>query len=195
MKAEVFVVVVVGLLLLMAVFPQHIYDVPNAMFFSTSLLLLERRQLTAFAVLYPLSCLNRETTILLTLLFAVHFFGQMDRRTYWLHLAFQCMVYALIFVTIRLVFAGAPGHDFYPSLVSNLQRYIQAPLTTTILLLVVAAIAGLLLVKWQRAPLLMRTALLIFAPILIVMHLLIGRAFEVRVFIELLPVVSIIGVS
>src|ERR1043165_6626612 len=101
----------VEILLLLAVFPRQvqIYDMPTAMFFALGLLFLERRQLTAFSVIYPLSCLNRETTILLTLLFAVHFYRTLDRRSYWAHLAFQCVVYAVIFVTIRLIFANAPG--------------------------------------------------------------------------------------
>jgi len=195
LRAGLFVIVTVGILLLIAVFPQHVYDLPTAMFFTLSLVCFQRRQLLPYVLLFPFSCLNRETTILLTLLFAVYFFRRMDRRTYLLHLVFQLVVYGVIFLAVRWIFANAPGQDAYFNPRFNLQIYAARPLLTAIFLGLAALVVGLVRIKWRRAPELCRTAFLVFAPILVVMYVLIGRTFEVRVFIELVPVVGIIGVS
>ncbi len=194
-RAALFSVLVMELLLLIAVFPLHNYDVPTAMFFTLSLGFFQRGRLLAYACLFPFACLNRETTILLTVLFAVYFFRRLDRGAYLRHLLFQFVVYVGIYGWLRWRFAGFPGQAVYFDPLGNLQMYAQSPIATIIFLVVVAVIAWLVVAHWRRAPALMRTAFLVFAPILFVLFFLVGRSFEISFFIELVPVVAVIGTS
>lgn len=195
MRADLVVILALAALLLIGIFPQHVYDVPTAMFFTLALLFFQRRQLRTYACLFPLVCLNRETAILLVLLFAVYFASRLPAREYLFFLLFQLVIYAAVFAALRLAFADAPGQALSISLADNLRTYAGSPLSTALLLGLVGAVGALVARKWYRAPALMRTALLVFAPILVVMYLLVGRSFEVRVFIELVPVVAIIATS
>lgn len=196
LRADLFAIVVLGIFLLMAASPRQVYDAPTVMFFTLSLAFFQRRQLLAYELVFPLACLNRETTVLLVVLFAVYFFPRLDRRVYCVHLLCQAIVYGLVFVALRYwLFASAPGTAVEFRLQENLLMYVRSPMTTLLFLCGTVTLLVFVAYKWQRAPVLMRTAFLVFAPILAVMYLLIGQTFEVRVFMELVPVVAIIGVS
>ena len=194
-RASRFALVMIGLLFLLAAFPRHTYDIPTGMFFTLALVLIRREHLKLYALLFPLICLNRETAFLLTLLFAVYFYRTLDRRSYWLYLMYQGIVYIVIRVVLTWAFANMPGHPFSFRLIENLERYASGPFTTQIFLLFLVALTFLLVIKWQRAPALMRTAFLVLTPPLVVLYFCFGWSFEVRVFIELLPVIGIISTA
>jgi hypothetical protein len=195
LRAEKFVLAVVVMLFLMIILSQHIYDVPTALFFTLALALLQREKWSAYAWLFPFVCLNRETAILLTLLFGVYFFTRMDRRLYLWHLGYQLVVYLVIRIALMSIFADVPGSPLYFRLAENLQLYANEPVATNMFLLFVVMVLCIVAARWRQAPGLMRTAFLLFAPILTLLYLIAGVSFEVRVFVELLPVVAIIGSS
>lgn len=194
-KIALSVIVASEVLALMAVFPPHIYDIPTAMFFTVSLALFARRKFIPYLILFPFACLNRETTILLTVLFAVFFFGRLEKKAYLILLVSQIIIYAVVFLAVRIAFRDTPGREFFDALLYNLRIYASVPVLTAILVDVFLAVFLVVNHKWERAPYLMRTAFLVFAPILTIMYLFIGVSFEVRVFIELLPVIIVIATS
>jgi len=194
-KAALFALLMVGILFAMIEYPKHNYDVATAFFFTLALVLLQRERLIAYACLFPLICLNRETALLLPLLFAVHFFRKLEPKLYWGSLFYQLISFLVIRVALMWIFAQVPGSMFYFRPAENLQMYSMAPLTTNFFLLFLVTVVCLVAAKWTSAPALMRTAFLIFAPILVILYLFLGTSFEIRVFVELLPVVAIIGAS
>lgn len=194
-RANWFALVMVLTLFILASYPKHTYDIPTAMFFSLALALLARRQLMPFALVFPLICLNRETAFLLTILFAVYFYRRLDRRSYWLALIYQGTVYLAIRSVLIWAFADAPGRPFVFRPLENWERHINAGFTNQIFLLFLIAVTVILATRWQRAPALMRTAFCVFTPVLAVLYFVFGWSFEVRVFIELLPIVAVIGSS
>jgi hypothetical protein len=195
LRAEMFVIVMMAAAVSLSMFQRKVYDLPTALFFTLTLAFFQRRQLRAYALLFPLATLNRETSILLTLLFAVYFFRRLDRRAYLLHLVYQLVIYGTITIALRVIFADLPGQSVYFQLPTNLQLYRRAPIGATVLFLSMLAILALVWIKWRRAPQLARTAFLVFAPLLTLFFFLVGWGFEVRFFLELLPVVMIVGVS
>ena len=195
LRAEMFVIVMMAAAVSLSKFQRKVYDLPTALFFTLTLAFFQRRQLRAYALLFPLATLNRETSILLTLLFAVYFFRRLDRRAYLLHLVYQLVIYGTITIALRVIFADLPGQSVYFQLPTNLQLYRRAPIGATVLFLSMLAILALVWIKWRRAPQLARTAFLVFAPLLTLFFFLVGWGFEVRFFLELLPVVMIVGVS
>jgi len=194
-RANWFVLVMVLTLFVLASYPKHTYDIPTGMFFTLALALIQRRHLQLHAWLFPFICLNRETAILLTLLFALYFYRRLDRRLYWFHLIYQALVYLSIRIALMIAFADTPGHPLVFRLLENLERYTRGPFATQIFLLFLVALTFILATKWQRAPALMQTSFLVFTPLLVALYFCFGWSFEVRVFIELLPVVGVIGSS
>jgi hypothetical protein len=195
LHADRFALLMAGLLFLLAAYPKHTYDVPTAMFFTLALALLKKGRFKLYAWLFPLVCLNRETAILLTVLFAVYFYRRLDRRVYWIYMGYQTVVYVLIRLALMWIFAGEPGQPFYFRPMENWKIYTSAIFTTNIFLLFVIAVGYILFLKWRSSPALMRSAFLVFTPLLAVSYLLLGVSFEIRVFIELLPVVGMIAAS
>jgi hypothetical protein len=194
-RANWFVLVMVLTLFVLASYPKHTYDIPTGMFFALALALLQRRHLHLYAGIFPLICLNRETAFLLPILFGVYFYRKLDRRSYWFYMIYQGMVYLTIRVVLAWAFADTPGHPFAFRLVENLERYASGPFTTQIFLLFLVALTFILVTKWRRAPVLMRTGFLVFTPLLVVLYFCFGWSFEVRVFIELIPIIGIISAS
>ena len=194
-SSHLFVLAIGVMLFLLIMRSKHPYDVPTAMFFTWSLALLQRERFKAYAFLFPFICLNRETAILLPALFGVHFFSRMDRRSYLVLLIYQLAVYAGIRIELMWIFADNPGSEFLFRPRENLQFYADNPVATYLFILFVATVLCLVAARWRQAPPLMRTAFLIWTPVLSVLYLISGVSFEVRVFVELLPVVAIIGSS
>ena len=55
-------------------YSNYVYDFPALFLFTFGLLLLHQRKWNYFLILFLISCFNKETTILLTLFFAIHFY-------------------------------------------------------------------------------------------------------------------------
>jgi hypothetical protein len=191
-RAVRFAVISLFFLLLISAFPKHTYDVPTAMFFALALLLVARRQLLAYMLLFPFMCVNRETSILLTILFAIYFWRKLDRRTYLALLAVQVLIFLAIRLTLTWTFADLPGSDIWIRPGRNWQMYVNDRPATILFLLAAGLLACLVESKWNRAPELARTAFLIFAPLLGALYFLSGVSFEIRVFVELVPVVALL---
>jgi hypothetical protein len=191
LRADLFVLLNVELLFPFIVRDKHIYDVPTAFFFTLALGLLKRERFTAYALLFPLICLNRETAILLTLFFGVYFFQKMAMGEYLARVGYQALVYAAIRIYLFFVLAEAPGVTAFFRPVENLRMYIEYPILSAIFLLCVSAVLLLVILKWPRADRFLRTAFLTVAPALALIYLIFGVTFEYRVFLELFPVVMI----
>lgn len=192
---DLFVLGMVSILFLLIMADRQLYDLPAAFFMTVALVLMQRRKLGIYAFLFPLICLNRETAILLTVLFAVYFFRRLERRIYLIHVIYQLAMYIAIRLVLLWIFADAQGTSFYFRPIENLQLYAREFVASHMFLLLIVVVMGIVAARWRHAPELIRTAFLIFAPTLAVVYLCFGVSFEIRVFVELLPVVAMIVVS
>ncbi len=167
---------------------SKVYDLSTAAVFAFSLGFLARQKFGNFYALYPIGCLNRETMFLLTAFFAVHYFWRMRTAGYLLGLAYQGSAFAGIRLVITKIFEDNPGQPFYFWPLRVLTDYASRPIETAVLILVVAVLAYAVVRRWSEKPVFLRSACLVLGSLLIVLHLAMGMAFEIRVFAEVYPV-------
>jgi hypothetical protein len=185
----------IELLFLIIIKDQKIYDISTAFFFTLGLALLARYKFIMFSVLYPLACLNRETTIILTLFFMVYFFRRMKLEIYIVALTYQVFIYLIIRLVIMQVFSQNPGTIAYFRPLQNLLAYLNNPFLTFVFISLIVILLFIIINKWFEKPLFLRTAFLIFISTSSIMYFLFGVSFEIRVFIEVYPIALLLSLQ
>ncbi len=186
----------IGLLCLPPFFTatNYVYDPPTLMLFTAGLALMERRSWSAYLIVFLLACINKETTLLLTVIFVlVSFTGplQLERRRFWLLLAAQILIVLLARLILMSVFAGNPGGAVNFTLFKNVflltgQTYTLPEVVTWI------GVILLLFYRWPEKPLFLRRGLWILLPLFGLM-LFFGLVNETRVFYEVYPLALLLA--
>lgn len=173
-------------------FSRQIYDFTTLWLFTLALACLARARWSAFGVVFALACINKETTILLTVVFAAHY--AFDRRTmaaptFWRLLGFQLIVFAVIRGGIGYVCRTNEGGAVEMHLFDHNQHVLEYPMEMSkrLWILIAAILAGMW--GWRGKPALLRHALAVLAPILLVVGLTVGQLDEIRAYYEVYPVV------
>jgi hypothetical protein len=184
-----YLIAFVGTLAFMFLFIWHgkVYDAATGAFFALSFALLQRRKLTAYYLLFPLACLNRETAVLLIAVFVFHFY-RWNMQRWMCGAAYQVIVYGIIRAWLMWLYAGVAGAAFVFRPVANFWLFVYSPTLTAVHWLLFAAVIWLCVRRWQEKPLLLRSAFVVLFPALMAVYLLIGWSFEIRVFAELFGV-------
>lgn len=174
----------------MIVFYQErkVYDLSTAVFFAYGLGWIARRKYALYFLAFPLACINRETTFLLTIIFAVYGCWRIDWKTWIFGLGYQGVVFGVVRLFLVTHFADLPGGDFLFRPLENLYQFLMVPLLTATHLCVFIAVTWLCLRNWKMKPSLLRTSFLILATSITMLYLVFGWAFEVRVFAEVFPI-------
>ncbi len=173
---------------------NKVYDLSTAAIFAFSLGFLARAKFGNFYALYPIGCLNRETMFLVTIFFAVHYFWKMRVAEYLLGLAYQWSVFVAIHLFVSKIFEGNAGQSFYFWPLRVTTDYLSSPVLLVVLILTVAAAVYFIKRQWTGKPAFLRSAVVIILPVLFVLHMAMGMAFEIRVFAEVYPVVWVLMV-
>lgn len=166
------------------------YDFTTLATFSWCLVLLHRRQFWLYQVVFFVACINRETTYLLTIFFTLYFFQALFRRTYLLHILAQLGSFFVIRLVMLYAFRENTGVVAQFNFFLNLREFVTYPLATAATVAVFVGVGWLILARWHKMPIIVQTVLLAFTPPLVIMWLLLGRSFELRVFMELLPALA-----
>ena len=185
----------VGLLALIGLPPffyaADLYDPPDLFLFTLGLALMARRSWEWYMVVFSLASANKETSILLTLVFAIHFLrgGAWRRAPYSGLLIAQLAIYAVIQGTIRWAFQDNPGMGADFHLFTNLTYLPLYPLPS---LLSALAIAWLVTSRWREQPAFLRSAVWIGVP-LFVLTLFMGFLSEFRDYYEVYPILLLLA--
>jgi len=170
---------------------SHIYDFPTLLLFTLGLGLMLRRRWRTFLVVFFLSCLNKETTILLTLVFAIHFrkHSGLSASACRSLLAIQVFLFLAVKTTLAALYRNNPGELAELHLFDdNLDLIRKYPLST------VFAWGGFILLvfyRWPDKPAFLRHSLWVLPPLL-VLGMIFGLADELRIYYEACPVVALI---
>ncbi len=139
-------------------YASYIYDPAQLALFTTALLLIARRNLRAFAAVFALACINKETAVLLIPLAAYAWRGRLPRR----RLAGFVVGLGAVYLAIRLALAWAfrnnPGSLLEFHLLDHNLALLSAPWNIGGILLA-AALAFLLLYRWRDKPVFLRVGL------------------------------------
>jgi hypothetical protein len=82
-------------------YTNYIYDIATLTLTTFSLSLIVRQRWNTYLVVFLLACINKETAILLTLVFTVHYFARLERRRFAALFAAQIAIFGLIKVRSR----------------------------------------------------------------------------------------------
>jgi hypothetical protein len=172
----------------------HIYDL-TVLFFMTFLLwAMATKRHVLYLVVFAASCLNKETTILMSVAYAAVFFRRMVFTRYAIMLAAQIAIFVAIYMPIRMAYKDNPGsgmevhlHEqfaYYKSHLSN--GYVLA-----IFSIAIALFLFLLTFRWNEKPQFLRRAAVMIVPHMALVFY--GAApGEVRNLYEIVPLISML---
>jgi hypothetical protein len=187
-----FVVPIAGFLLLPLFFSHgYVYDFATLACFAWGLGLMARGRWWPYCIVFFVSCWNRETTILLAMVFVAAYVGRLARPKFFALLAYQIGVACAVKVVLECVFGSNPGSTFQWHAFAIFREPLPiSPGWIAIWLLFIVSLAWRLRAK----PHFLRRAATLFIPLLAI-YLLAGRPHELRIFYEFLPVATLLLVS
>ncbi len=189
---EALVVVAVAGLTQFFCYQNYVYDFPMLFLSTLALGLLVRRRWALFLLVFAAACMNKETTILFTLVFGLHFRRPADlpRRTYAALLLTQLGLYGLIRGALWAVFRNNPGGIVEIHVLDhNLPFLGPHPLPA---LFAWGAFVLLLAQGWADKPRFLKDALWMLLP-LVVAAFFFGFVDELRVYYEVYAVVLLLA--
>jgi len=172
----------------------YIYDFPMLFLFTLGLAMLLRRLWLAYLVVFLLASLNKETSILLTLVFAFHYWRNLERGIFYRLLVAQLILFIAVKMGLAWIFRANPGGMFEYHLPDQIRAIQSMPGLALFLGLILCGLGVLIARRWLEQPLFLRHALFIAIP-LGILYLFFSMPFELRVFYELYPVVLLMVVN
>jgi hypothetical protein len=165
------------------------YDVPGLLFFTIGLTLLYKEQWGLYYPLFLLATFNRETSVLLSVLFLFTSAGKHPWKWIAGHIAIQAVLWTTAKLILYDLYGTTPGHGIIieEHLLSNLE-YLTKPKYYPILLSSIGYlwIPTLLLNKYISDSFVRKTVLasLLFIPAIFYS----GSILELRVYLEFIPI-------
>ena len=169
----------------------YIYDFTTLFLFTLGLATMTRQKWETYLLIFIFACVNKETTILLTCIYAIHFFRhpKLNLSTYLFILAIQIVIYTSIKIVIDSLFLHSPGSTVEFWLERNIQLLLNPYSISNYLQWFV--LGFLVIYKWSEKPLFLKQGLLILIPLL-------GTTFfwgwinELRDYYEAYPIVILL---
>jgi hypothetical protein len=170
-------------------YTSFLYDFPLLLFYTLGLIFLYKRDWKTFLVIFLIGCFNKETTILLTLIFYVYYRSKLRKGLFNKLLFAQLAVFVIVKLLLFIIFNSNPGTFVEFHLVDhNLRLLAGYDLTLA------ASLLGFVLLvfyKWKEKPDFIKTSLLAFIP-LVFLSLFLGYIDELRDYYEVYPSVIIL---
>lgn len=197
-RDEIYPVLIVFAGLVLFQFCHTIYDLATAFLFTLAFLYVFRANKVKYLIVFILACFNRETALLLILFYVVLWFifkltyGKRDTKYSVGMILIQVYIYGLITYCLRLFFQYNIGLPLWVQPWQNLMRFVHNPLLTLVHISVTVLILWMVFRDWKYKSDYLKLAFLVITPVLVVMYLVFGQAYEVRVFWEIYPVVGLL---
>jgi hypothetical protein len=172
---------------------SYVYDFPTLCLFTLGLAFLVRARWTAFMVLYPFACLNKETTLLLTLLFVAYEGrnGRISPSLFRRLLVVQLGMYGLIKLGLTAVFRGNPGGVTEFQLLHNLELVVFPYSYSISTAFTTLGVALMLFYGWARKPEHLKKGFWIL-PVLLGLTFFLGYLDELRDYYEAYPIILLL---
>ncbi len=172
----------------------NMYDFPVLFFFTLGLNLMFRRSWTWYLLVFALGTLNKETTIVLYLVFAAYFYSRLERPLFVRLSAWQLGLFAAIQGTVRYMLRGNPGTALEWHLNDQILRASQITSNPAYALAWAVAVIVLIIMVmrgWRTKPEFMRRAAWII-PVFVIAAVFWGTPLELRGMLEIFPVLGIL---
>jgi len=165
----------------------YIYDIPQLFLFTLGLYLITKGCWKTYLFFFFLACVNKETSLLLAVVFIIHFFDQqrMNRYMYtWLILA-QLFIFSAVKIIFIFIYKSNSGGIVENHLLSHL-NFLMTPYSLPDFLSWGFVIL-LVCIKWNLKPQFIKDALWIAVP-LFILFIPFGFQNEIRIFYEVYPI-------
>lgn len=198
-------------------FPNYIYDFSHLLLFALGLYLMYRQQWTRYLVIFCLAMLNKETSIMLTIIFVFYYLSILARGVFAKLLLWQVLIFIFIKSALFIIFKNNPGGLAEWHLVWNLDHLstfahyfrfeplwrgllipfrIKIPWPMGLNLMLLLPAAFFIAYGWKTKPLFFRKATIYF-PLLFVLAITMGLINELRAYYDafiIIYILSIMGV-
>lgn len=124
---------------------------------------------------------------MLIVIFAVYYFRRLPRKEYAILLGTQVAIFLILRAMILYAYRDNPGVTIFWSYRYHLDQYTSYPFTLIFTLILLGAIVVLMARDWQKKPVFLRSASIVF-PFTVLLFFLAGMPMEFRVFLDILPV-------
>ena len=163
----------------------YIYDFTQLLLFTSAILYMSKQQWRLYYPILILACLNKETSILLPVVFACWKGKDITKRDNIVHLAFQSVIAAMICGTLMWIYRDNPGSNAEWHLIRNLS--LQFPSSGWMRLSLLLAIVILSIRGMREVPALISRGAWVTFPVLFFATLPFGYLDETRDYFEALP--------
>jgi hypothetical protein len=173
----------------MFMYTSFLYDFPSLLLYTLGLIFLYNQDWKKFLILYPVACLNKETTILLTFIYFIYYRHKLRADNFYKLLFIQLTIFAVVKVFLFVIFKNNPGTFVEFHLIDH-----NLGLLTGYDITLAFAVLGLIMLvyyKWQEKPLFIKTTLWALVPLLL-LTLFFGYLDELRDYYEIYPTVIIL---
>lgn len=167
-------------------YTNYIWDFPTLMFSALLLGLMVREKFHLFYIIFPLSCINKETTILMSMVFAIHFYKEgMNKSHLAIHLLCQLAVFTVIKTIINIIFIENRGGLVEFQLLVHNYKVLTAYSIPTLVAWI--AVVASVIHKWREKPPFLKRGLWIMVP-LFVASIFFAFIDELRDFYDAFPI-------
>jgi hypothetical protein len=191
--AEIFSIVALLGLPVLFKYHSYIYDFPTLLLYTWCLYLMAQRKWVRYFLVFFLSCMSKETAILLPVVFAMYYVAHHhdDRHLYWFLLTGQVALAVLIRVVITSLYRDNPGSAFGPQFLHHNLPLLTEPYSVqnSVTWLLLAAVV---LHEWRTKPWFLRAAVSMLLPLLVVC-LFYGFVDELRDYYEVYAPALMLG--
>lgn len=172
----------------------HIYDFTVVFFIVCLLRAMVSERHALYLFVFAVSCVNKETTIFMSVAYAAVFFRRIAFFRYAMMLAAQFAIFLVIYSLLRTAFAANPGIGLEVHLYEQIP-YFEGHLSSVFASVIFCVASVVLLIfltfRWRTKPQFLRRAAVMILPVLAVV--LYGAApGEVRNLYEIVPLLSML---
>jgi len=160
---------------------HYLYDFPTLLLSTMGLAMLHRKHWVSFYLVFLLATVNKETAVLLVLVFATCYWGRKPSGDFWRHVAAQLFLFAAVRLAILYAYRENPGTVVESHLSANLSLTLERPDYPTYCFL--AFILASLLLRREWAHWFLRGSLVLLIP-MVPLYLAFGGYGEIRAFYE-----------
>lgn len=190
-------------------FGNFMYDFSHLFLFTLSLLFLYKQRWLKYVIVFSLALLNKETAVLLVIVFIVNHYRTLSRVTFYKLLGIQIGIFIVIKFVLYLVFLDNAGGTVEYHLawnlnhMSHLKNYFDfetigkgmlfpvslgIPLPRGLNIPMFVFILLVIAFNWREIPLFLRKSLA-YIPVLFILGLTMGHINELRAYYDALPIV------
>jgi hypothetical protein len=172
----------------------HIYDFTVLFFMVCLLWTMARGRHVLYLVVFVVSCLNKETTILMLVAYAAVFFRRLALPGYAMMLTAQLAVFLGIYLPIRIAYKDNPGSGLEVHLYEQWAYYsshLHNGFRIAIFAIAIGLFVLLLTFRWNEKPQFLRRAFVMSAPHMALFFYAAAPG-EVRNLYEIVPLISML---